>query len=198
VATELPEVVVGPLIEELEIDDEGQVHIGGTTIGLDVLKDVLLALDHRGVALQLLLRVRPGVKDERIAEVIDVCKKAGVKEVKVVAAANEETSGPPMGKGDRVANKLPIAMPRRVAVSLDAEGRISVDGKRVTLEELPAALSPETGPPTSVHLTITAHSKVAQKRIAELLTKCAEARIEILSVRIHPTARHEGFAAPEH
>ncbi|NQT13872.1 MAG: hypothetical protein HQ582_14050 [Planctomycetes bacterium] len=106
----------------------------------------------------------------------------------------------PIRKGDRVATKLSreVAMPLRVTVNIDAEGQISVDGKRITLEELPEALSPGPSRPASVHLSITAHSEVAQRRIVELLTKCAEARIEVLSVRLHPVTREDGPpAAPE-
>jgi len=83
-------------------------------------------------------------------------------------------------------------MPLRVTVNIDAEGQISVDGKRITMEELPEALSSGPSRPASVHLSITARSKVAQKRIVELLTKCAEARIEVLSVRMHPGPREDG------
>jgi len=99
-----------------------------------------------------------------------------------------------------VATELPleVATPHRVTVNIDAEGQISIRGKRITLEELPEALSSGPSRPASVHLSITAHSVVAQKRIVELLAKCAEARIEVLSVRIHPGPRDdEPPAAPE-
>lgn len=106
----------------------------------------------------------------------------------------------PVRKGDRVATKLSreVAMPLHVTVNIDAEGQISVDGKRTTLDELPETLSSGPSRPASVHLSITAHSEVAQKRIVELLTKCAEARIEVLSVSLRPVTREDGPpAAPE-
>jgi hypothetical protein len=84
-------------------------------------------------------------------------------------------------KGDHVTTKLPE---RAVKISIDAEGRITLEGTRVTWEQLPTALGGLVGTGAELSLLVGVHPE-QQRRIVELLQACQKAGVVCVGVNVH-------------
>jgi biopolymer transport protein ExbD len=111
----------------------------------------------------------------------------------------EELSQRPIVKGDRVAPELAgkvVTLTART-VSIDATGKITLEGAPVALPELPEALCSAVSDPARVHLWIAAHPDVEYSRIVELITECSSAGIPKFSYVAHPDTRDTRAPAAE-